>query len=462
MWSTTKLLIAFKDSPSNPETEMDNKTLAAIAIDDTDSKNGMCTTYVAYLLVEQFLKKGVSFEDYPFLIRLNPNIPWKTRGNGAVSLKFRTEDPEKAYEDACTVISKYSELENQANPGVVMSTISPPNIEVSNFAETALSEVVSRREAISLMKRHNIQYRGWGKQRGLIGALAAIGNLLQHDTTFELLAFRSKENWGHRRSVDNKSVIDMSRKAYPYTFNCYDEEKRRVLVTPRGPDPVLLGIRGEYPKKVLQAYRMIKIDETVRGYLIFKTNQGTGAHLKSKLDLGDLKAYRSGHFDCIVAEPPKAGIGGHVYLKVKNEEGYADCAAYEPTGRFRKAVLSLITGDLIEIAGSVRKRTSKHPTIINMESLLIKNIAEDIRFVNPDCNVCGKRMSSKGQRQGFHCDSCKKTNRQAEKVKFENPRTIQVGLYIPPPRAQRHLTKPKQRYLLQRKVHSPLIDHWFN
>ena len=455
-------MITLKDSQSNPETGMDNKTLVVIAIDDTDSKNGMCTTYIAYLLVEQFLRKGVSFEDYPTLIRLNPNIPWKTRGNGAVSLKFRTEDPEKAYEDACMLVSKYSELGNQANPGVVMSTINPPNIEITNFAETALSEVVSRREAISLMKRHNIQYRGWGKQRGLIGALAAIGNLLHNDATFELLAFRSKENWGHQRAVDNESVKKMSRKVYPDTFNCYDEEKKRVLITPRGPDPVLLGVRGEYPEKVLQAYKMIKIDEAVKGYLIFKTNQGTGAHLKSKLDLSDLKAYRTGHFECTVIDPPKTGIGGHVYLKVKNEEGYADCAAYEPTGRFRKSVLSLIPGDLVEIAGSVRRRTSKHPATINMESLLIKKIVDDISLINPDCNICGKRMSSKGQSQGFYCEFCNKIDRKAEKVKFKNPRTIQVGIYIPPPRAQRHLTKPKQRYLLQHKTYSSLIEHWFN
>ena len=440
---------------------MNNRTLASIAIDDTDSKNGMCTTYIAYLLVEQFLKRDISFEDYPILVRLNPNIPWKTRGNGAVSLKFSTEDPEKAYEEACTIVSKYSEIENQANPGVVMSTIDPPNIDISNFAETALSEVVSRREAISLMKRHNIRYRGWGKQRGLIGALAAIGSLLYNDSTFELIAFRSKANWGIRRLVDDNSVINMSQKTYPYTFNCYDEEKQRVLITPRGSDPVLLGVRGETPEMMLQAYRMIKIDEDVRGYMIFKTNQGTGVHLKSKLDLGDLKAYRSGKFECTVTHPPRIGIGGHVYIKVKNEEGCTDCAAYEPTGRFRKAVLSLIPEDLVEIAGSVRRRTSNHPTIINMESLLIKKIAKDIRFVNPDCNICGKRMSSKGQRQGFHCDSCNSTDRKAEKVKLENPRTIQVGLYIPPPRAQRHLSKPKQRYLLQRKAQLPLIEHWF-
>jgi tRNA(Ile2)-agmatinylcytidine synthase len=41
------------------------------------------------LLVERLLALGAEFIDYPNLIRLNPNAPWKTRGNGAVSLRIQ-------------------------------------------------------------------------------------------------------------------------------------------------------------------------------------------------------------------------------------------------------------------------------------------------------------------------------------------------------------------------------------
>jgi len=58
-----------------------------IGIDDTDSSDGMCTTYLCYTAVRKLLKSGnTELVDYPRLIRLNPNIPWKTRGNAALAI----------------------------------------------------------------------------------------------------------------------------------------------------------------------------------------------------------------------------------------------------------------------------------------------------------------------------------------------------------------------------------------
>ena len=58
-------------------------TAMNIGFDDTDSPKGMCTTYLAYKMVDLLHKERVEFLDFPRLIRFNPNIPWKTRGNGA-------------------------------------------------------------------------------------------------------------------------------------------------------------------------------------------------------------------------------------------------------------------------------------------------------------------------------------------------------------------------------------------
>ncbi len=58
-----------------------------IGLDDTDSLQGMCTTYLATELVSE-LTKDYDLIGYPRLVRLNPNIPWKTRGNGAICLRF--------------------------------------------------------------------------------------------------------------------------------------------------------------------------------------------------------------------------------------------------------------------------------------------------------------------------------------------------------------------------------------
>ena len=64
-----------------------------IGFDDTDSPKGMCTTYLAYKMVKTLKKEKVTFLDFPNLIRFNPNIPWKTRGNGAVGLTISTDNP---------------------------------------------------------------------------------------------------------------------------------------------------------------------------------------------------------------------------------------------------------------------------------------------------------------------------------------------------------------------------------
>ena len=53
-----------------------------IGIDDTDSLKGGCTTYMTTLLVKEFAEYDLI--GYPRLVRLNPMIPIKTRGNGAV------------------------------------------------------------------------------------------------------------------------------------------------------------------------------------------------------------------------------------------------------------------------------------------------------------------------------------------------------------------------------------------
>ncbi|MBU4139451.1 MAG: hypothetical protein KJ729_05885, partial [Euryarchaeota archaeon] len=67
-----------------------------IGLDDTDSKEGMCTTYLAAVLIEKLASFG-RIQGYPLLIRLNPNIIYKTRGNAAMAIPIelnRGEDAE--------------------------------------------------------------------------------------------------------------------------------------------------------------------------------------------------------------------------------------------------------------------------------------------------------------------------------------------------------------------------------
>ncbi|MEM3174403.1 MAG: tRNA(Ile2) 2-agmatinylcytidine synthetase, partial [Candidatus Bathyarchaeia archaeon] len=93
-----------------------------IGFDDTDSPRGGCTTFVAALMIERFCSMGVQFADYPNLIRLNPNVPWKTRGNGALCLRIICEDSlyEDVKEEAIKVIEENSDLSYRGtDPGIV-------------------------------------------------------------------------------------------------------------------------------------------------------------------------------------------------------------------------------------------------------------------------------------------------------------------------------------------------------
>jgi tRNA(Ile2)-agmatinylcytidine synthase len=431
-----------------------------IGLDDTDSQLGGCTTFLASEIVRILVENCTTFLDYPNLVRLNPNIPWKTRGNGAVSLRFEAENPEHVYNSVCSLISKIPG--NGANPGAVIFSGSRVFEDIAAFSKQALSEVVSFRKALQLINKYNMRFFSLGNSMGLIGALAAIGGTLEGDHTYELIAYRAKENWGSKRRLKAESVIEMSDKTFPYTYNNYDPETKRVLIAPHGPDPVLFGIRGETPTYVINASHMIKVSEPVDRYLVFRSNQGTGLHLVHPLNLGCLKAYSSGHAIASVSQRPWIGQGGHVYLGIKNEEGKSPCAVYEPAGSLRRLVLDLIPGDVIEIGGGIRKRTRKHPTIINVEYVKVIGLVDDFRYYNPVCIICSWRMASQGRKGGYKCRHCGHEDKSATRISTRLPRLIRKGLYLPPPRAQRHLTKPLQRYGFEKnRWEGPVLEGWF-
>ena len=91
-----------------------------IGIDDTDSTKGMCTTYIAARIASR-----LSFTEVKELrlIRLNPSVPWKTRGNGAIAIivkEKKEKEIEKIKEIVIEEVEKNAMLEDErTNPGVV-------------------------------------------------------------------------------------------------------------------------------------------------------------------------------------------------------------------------------------------------------------------------------------------------------------------------------------------------------
>jgi tRNA(Ile2)-agmatinylcytidine synthase len=420
-----------------------------IGLDDTDSTKGGCTTYLAACLSEKLESFHIQFLDYPRLIRLNPNVPWKTRGNGALCLSFtyNATDEEAIKETAYALWEEHAAINMKGtDPGIVIYQHPEIPVELKAYAKKTQTDVVKLKDATALIKKLGAEACGFNTCRGIIGALAAIGETLEGDYTYELIAYRTPQNLGTKRRVDEASIFEMDRSTAPFTFNNVDTEKGRVVITPRGPDPILFGIRGETPEVVKQAFGIVKPLEPVERWVIFRSNQGTDAHLKPIVHLSELAPYRSVVAQGVVSKPPRIIPLRHVIFSIKDETGEVDCAAYEPTGDLRKIARELQVGDALEVMGAVHKATQTKPQTINLEKIRILTLHQQTVTANPVCPNCGRRLKSMGKNQGFRCDHCGKRYPEVKKTNTLLPRSLKPGLYVTSTRSQRHLTKPLRRY----------------
>ena len=438
---------------------MKNSTILHIGIDDTDSPKGMCTTFLSYKIVKFLEKQKIEFVDYPSLIRFNPNIPWKTRGNGAVRLTIKTRNPNKIKKEIIQFITNYSDTKNGANPGLVFFQNQSIPQSFHKFSRLALWKLISRKTAKDFILNNKIDSFYLGNGQGLVGAIGAIGYKFS-DHTFELLCYRKKSQFGKKRKINKHSVKKMQSITFPETYNSFDNENDRVLITPHGPDPVFYGIRGESVKSVVLASTMVDTDEKLDGYMVFKSNQGTADHLKNELQVNDLKPYTSGFLVGKVCSKPVTEQGGHVFFSIQVGDRKIRCGVYKQT-KITKTAQDLIPGDKIRLGGGIRKASKNYERVLNVEFLDVIKLEKNILLTNPTCKTCNKKMKSKGNRQGFECFRC--GNKSFSKSSLEIPRKIQRKLYLPAISAHRHLTRPYQR--LKKRNKFEIFDtslEWFN
>ena len=419
-----------------------------IGFDDTDSQRGRCTTNLAYKISCKLKNEMDSiFVDYPLLVRLNPNIPWKTRGNGAVCLRVKSNQPKQIIEYVLDMVRRESDMSNGANPGVAVLEGEDIPLALRQFSSRAMYDVIDIKDTESLAAQHSIQTFKFGEGLGIIGAVASIGSLLECDHTYEAIAYRKKQFCGSPREIDRSKVLKINTDTFPFTFNSYDSVHNRVLVTPHGPDPVFCGIRGEDPFTVIRALEYILPGERLDGYMVFRTNQGTNMHLQNDFSLKKLKSHNSGYMKCLVTKRPAIIRGGHVFFEVSNFNNIKyQVAVYEPTG-LGKLASKLIEGDYIDIGISVSNGDS-NGLVLNIEYLSILNIVDDVTDINPLCFKCKKRMKSEGKNKGFQCKIC--GDKSNSKLVVTNSRDLQCGTYLPNLKAHRHLTKPLHRFGMEK------------
>jgi len=399
-----------------------------IGVDDTDSDKGLCTTYLAAVLMERLEPLG-NIRSLPKLIRLNPCARFKTRGNAAIAFELETDRPEEARETALQTVEEFSDLSGEnTNPGLVAADKRTP--EMKEFYQRAVKEILEISEAKEILEEQGVWYRGFKKGRGLIGALAAVGADLS-DHTYELIAYRHRENWGTPRKIDWDTAWDADRQTYPGTWDTVDCHNRRVIFAPHSSDPVLFGIRGDDIAAIKRAFDIIR-SEPVERKVLYLTNQGTDAHIIQGEIAGaiDDQSYRlTGR----VTEAPRAIYGGHTFFSISDGDDSMACAAFEPTKNFRSIINKLAPGDLVEVYGAVRNGT------LNIEKMNILELAERSVLETPICPSCKRRMESAGKNQGYRCKRCK-TKAQGRERKAQ-PRDLEEGFYEVPPCARRHLSK---------------------
>lgn len=407
-----------------------------IGIDDTDSPDGMCTTYLACDIIHKLKENNIDIVDYPRLIRLNPFARFKTRGNGGVSFKIiNNEKADLAKEIVLDEVSKLSMFDcDNTNPGVIFYD-GEITKEMEDYAFKAIYSFITIEEAEKFGKSVGCEIHKFKKGRGIIGSIAAI-SLPLNDYTYELLAYRTPENYGTKRQIDYDSVIRMDRETFPDTFENVDYSEGYIAIEPKTPCPVLYGIRSNNVESLNKARDIVEVSEPIENYCIFLTNQHTDMHIQNVDNISQMEQFGCYEITVTVKDNPHVIDGGHMFFTVFDETGEIECGAYEPTKNFRKIVSHLRAGDVIKLYGGIGEQNT-----FNIEKFQVIEL-NDLEYRNPVCE-CGKRMTSAGKGKGFKCKKCGNRIKSSQKVKFKIKRSLNKGkFYETPVSARRHLSKP--------------------
>ena len=431
-----------------------------VAVDDTDSISGGCTTFLATEIISE-LSKDMDLIGYPRLTRLNPATPWKTRGNASLSMRFGKGAGEKiiagdisgrnicCYEKAAAyepdveniaeriipIIMRYRDPDSDS--GLVISRTKPRPSLYWEGVRTIIEKSTADQE---IDRIGGFKFEA-GCGRGIIGAACGMA-WRPKDSTLELITYRPKERWGTEREVDPLSIrkADIELKT---TFNSWEEREQKVTMVPGTPCPIMYGLRGDDRSELMKGKLMIQC-EAVERWMLFLTNQGTDDHIiRDPKELVPNRSYRiRGEVKSSRTLP-----GGHMLTNIDTRYGFVTVAAYEPSKEFRLLFDNLYEGDRIEVMGELRDE----PRTLNAEKVRVIKVAERYdKISNPICQTCGRTMESVGKGKGYRCRRCHTSFAEPQMKKAA--RWVLEGWYEPPAAARRHLSKPLKRMRSEQPV----------
>ncbi len=406
-----------------------------LAIDDSDTPWGGCTTHLAWLLLRE-LSYYIILGDYPLLVRLNPVVPRKTRGNAAVVIRGYSRVPqEELLEKAISLAESYSRRRPPGKgPGIALyRDVDAWRVPLlRRLYLRALRTYIPRDTIDEIARRLDLEVTGGS---GVVGATASLAALAPWDPyTYELIAYRREEYMDRERCVERNPGLASEESLC--SFANYDLLQGKLASSPGGPDPVLAGFRGRDPSCLGKLSSLLC--EEPAGWVLYRSNQHTGMPGEGPGSLNP-RPYNYVRLKGVVKALPRESPGGHVFVDLETGWGDVTVAFYRETGPLRDAARMLRPGDVIVVEGGVIPR-SKGPTLA-VDVMYVEKLAGKIHYVAPRCPRCGSRMKSMGRGKGYRCRKCGFRDPSASPIPIVSPRRLMSGRYTPSVSSARHLTR---------------------
>jgi tRNA(Ile2)-agmatinylcytidine synthase len=424
-----------------------------LAVDDTDGKNGGCTTYVITRIISEI---GIDLIGFPRLVRLNPNIPYKTRGNAALAAVFGKgigtrikigefgkkpiysyenyediPDYEEYIDKAWKIVLENADTRDQkTNPGMIAVNHKP---DESIYLET-VRKVRTIESAMHYLRENGIPFRFEKNGRGLIGALAA-ASWNPERITYETIFYK----YPHPDRIDKKLSLEIAGEIdrLPGTFNNIDPENRHAAIFPSPETPVMMGIRSLNTDPIDRIHEIVSSRYSMQydGFITFQTNQATDEHyISNPREIEDMCSYS---IMVRVEDRPKKIHGGHGFFTCGYNGMHYSVAVFEPSKGMRSVLDDIFPGDVINLYASFKNGT------FNAEKIIVTSYARLFVRRNPKCEVCGRTSRNTGSGR-FKCISCGWTQKYPQYDEIVRNRPLS---YEAPVASRRHLVAPLESHM---------------
>ncbi len=419
-----------------------------VGVDDTDSRDEMCTTYIGLRIAASTKKQILG---YPRLVRLNPNIPYKTRGNGAVCMNLGeangkgmvighfggndiisydkgVESPleEEMKKSIISIVNQlYVHNNPNTNPGIVFMKSKPD----FDFYKRCLCEDVPIDSARELIDDYEGERVEINNGRGIIGATASIA-WRPGFHTFELICYQGEKKI--KLSKEQKISIARLCDTWKGTFNNMDEENGTPSIFPKERTPVFFGIRAINPLILMKLFEEIKtkFSGIPEDFLIYETNQGTDDHIR--FSNGTISEGMGVKIVGRIDGKTERSRGGHLKGNIMCGRDQIKFIVFEPSKKFRNIFENLWDGDKVNLFGSISRG------VVKVEKLEVLSLSKPFKRVVPVCQLCDVKGKNRGS-GNYVCPSCGISILPEYSL---IPRKVSEGSFQPPVSARRHLSMP--------------------